>query len=316
MDDKEGTVEAVEALLLEHTNEINSRFYKNINPEVAFGVERFVIDRMYHLPKLLEEVSLTHISDSIYIISSEQKDSSGNSIKLEHRFQATTKEEAAKLYEKISQKLAGVQQKIWLACWRLGNQLKLFTYTCDLTDLMKLTYPERNGYFSVLDKLDFYENLKSIEQTKFVFSKPYTKGKKKLVLSYTIPMLSIPVQLGENDKYPQKITISLKAFNPYPSSEKILNVAAEIKHKTLELHADDTQLATWIQVRKSQRQKEEYLQVNLSFLLKLAGLERTALSNKSEAKKLLRKKLQRYADKGIIVSFSEKIQNQVQLKVR
>lgn len=281
-------------------------------------MERFILDRIYHLPRMLENTILTHLSDTTYLISSEQKDSTGNSIRLEHRFQATSEEEAQKLYEKISKKLAGVQQKIWLACWQLGNHLKKFTYNCDLTDLMKLTYPDRNGYFSVSDKIEFYEHLKSLEQTRFVFSKPYKKGKSKkdLRISYTIPLLSIPVQLGEGHQYPQCITLSIRAFDPDPVNERIAHVGAEIKHKTLELHSDDTQLATWIQTRKSQRQKEESIEVDLNFLFKLAGLERTCKSNRSEARRLLKNKLQRYVEKGIILAYPEKLESTVKIKVR
>ena len=299
--------QAVETILAEPKEEQLLRpLYKNINPNEGFGVERFVLDRVYYLPQLLENTQLTFLSGMTYLVSSEQKDASGNAIRLEHRFQATNEEEAKKLYEKISAKLAGVHQKIWLACWRLGNQLKKFTYTCALTDLMKLTYPDRDGYFSMAERIDFYEHLRSLEQTRFVFSKPYMKGSKELMLSYFIPLLNISQQLGK-ERYPQHITLSIRALVPYPANEKIVNVAAEIKHRTLELHADDTQLATWIQARKGQRPQEECIEIDLDYLLKLAGLERTALSNKTAAKKLLRKKLQRYVEKGILRAFPEKI---------
>lgn len=303
----------------EQRNQIPQRFYKGIDPDIGFGVERFVLDRMYYLPKLLQDTILTHLSGINYLVSSEQKDSSGNSITLEHRFQATTEEEAKRLYEKISAKLSGVQQKIWLACWRLGNHLKKFTYDCELTDIMKFTYPERNVYFSVADKIDFYEHLKSLEQTRFVLSKPYRKpgnSKKDLRISYTIPLLTIPVHFGEAERYPQRITLSIRAFDPEPIHEKIAHVGAEIRHKTLELHADDTQLATWLQARGNQRQKNGIIELDLDFLFTLAGLKKTASSNKSEAKKLLRKKLQRYVHKGIILSFPDKLENRVSLKIR
>lgn len=309
---------AIEDILSEQKAVIPHSFYKGIDSKEGFGIERFVLDRVYYLPKLLEDTNLTFVSGTTYLISSEQKDSSGNSIKLEHRFQATNDEEAKKLYEKISTRLAGVQQKIWLACWSLGNKLKKFTYTCQLTDLMHLTYPERNGYFAVSDKIEFYEHLKSLEQTRFVFSKPYKKRgqKKDLRISYTIPLLSIPVQLGEENRYPQDITLSIRTFDPDPIHEKIYHVGAEIKHKTLELHADDAQLATWVQTRKSQRQKEDSIEIDLNFLFSLSGLERTAQSNKTHAKKLLTNKLQRLIDKGIILSFPTKLENIVVIKVR
>jgi hypothetical protein len=309
---------AIEDILSEQNAMIPPTFYKGINPEEGFGVERFVLDRVYHLQNLLKNIQLDHLSGTNYLVSSEQKDSSGNSIKLEHRFQATSEQEALKLYEKIAAKLAGVQQKIWLACWSLGNKLKKFTYKCQLTELMHLTYPDRNGYFSVSDKIEFYEHLKSLEQTRFVFSKPYKKGnrKKDLRISYTIPLISIPVQLGDGDKYPQQITLSIRSFDPDPVHEKISHVGAEIKHKTLELHADDMQLSTWLQARKNQKQKQEFIEADLEFLFRLAGLERTAATNKSEAKRLLKNKMQRLVEKGILLGYPEKLDNPICLKIR
>jgi hypothetical protein len=184
---------------------------------------------------------------------------------------------------------------------------------------MKLTYPDRTQYFSVSERIDFYEHLKSLEQTRFVFSKPYKKkqgSKKELRVSYTIPLLTIPVQFGELEKYPQRITLSIRAFDPDPIDEKILYVGAEIKNKTLELHADDTQLATWLQARGNQRQQDGAIELDLDFLFSLAGLKKTALSNKSEAKRLLRNKLQRYVEKGIILHFNVKFENIISLKIR
>ncbi len=310
--------QAVEDILSEQKDIISCSFYKSINPEEGFGIERFVLDRVYYLPVLLEDIQLAHISDTNYLIFSEKKDRSGNSIKLEHRFQATSEQEAIKLYKKISTKLTGVQQKIWLACWSLGNRLRKFTYTCQFTDLMHLTYPERNGYFSVSDKMEFYEHLKSLEQTRFVFSKPCKKEsrKKELQISYTIPLLTIPVQLGEKFKYPQQITLSIRSFDPDPINEKIYNVGGEIKHKTLELHADVVQLATWLQTRKSQILKKSFIEVDLNYLFKLAGLEKTAIKNKGEAKRLLKNKLQKCIEKGILLSYPEKLEDPILLKVR
>ena len=118
------------------------------------------------------------------------------------------------------------------------------------------------------------------------------------------------------EKYPQRITLSIRAFDPDPIHEKISHVGAEIKHKTLELHADDTQLATWLQARSSQRQKGEVIELDLDFLFSIAGLKKTAISNKSEAKKLLVNKLQRCVKKGIILTVPKKMGNRVLLKIR
>jgi hypothetical protein len=322
---------AVETILSESSSESNeqiaSTFYKNIDTSEEFGVSRFVADRVYYLPKLLENTTLNFIQDTTYLISAEEKDPNGNSIKLEHRFKASDESEAGKLFEKIHQQLAGVQLKIWLACWRLGDQLRRYSYTCQLTDLMKIAYPERNGRFSVSDRTEFYDHLKSLEHTKLVFSKPKTSPSKPnakkntgsrskdLYQSFEIPLLQIISRIGgQEDKYPMQISISI--LNLYPHPGKMAFVGTPIKYKTLELHADDTMLATWIQTRKAQRPEEEFLTVEREYLINLSSLQRTNASNKSMASKKLLLKLQRLAATGVIKSAPAKITNEVQLKIR
>lgn len=317
--------EAVETILSkndietigDHFEQILPTFYKNIDTSNEFGVSRFVADRVYYLPKLLENIKLTFIQDSSYLVTAESKDSNGNSIKLEHRFKATNEEEAHKLYEKIYPQLAGIQLKIWLACWRLGDELRRYSYTCQLTDLMKIVHPERNGYFSVSEKTEFYEHLKSLEQTKILFSKPENSSKRKKYLYQTveIPLLQILSRLGgEEDKYPQQFSLSIMNLFPHPG--KMAFLGTPFKRKTLELHADDTQLATWIQTRKGQRPDENYLTIERDFLIKLSRLQRTDSSNKTVANKKLLLKLQRLAATGIIKEAPEKIAEEIELRVR
>ncbi len=308
---------AVETILSENIEQILPTFYKNIDPLQEFGVSRFVADRMYYFPKLLENMTLTFIQDSTYLISAESKDPNGNSIKLEHRFKATTEGEACKLYEKCCQQLAGIQLKIWLACWRLGDQMRRYTYNCRLIDLMKIVYPERKGFFSVSDKTAFYEHLKSLEQTKILFSKPKNnaKGRKDLYQTFEIPLLQILSKLGiEEGKYPQEVTISI--MNLFPNPGKMAFLGTPFKHGTLELHADDTQLATWIQTRKGQRPDEEFIVMEREFLINLSSLQRSNETNKAAANQKLIKKLQRLADKGIIKEAPTKITKEVKIRVR
>lgn len=309
--------EAVETIISKNIGQIQPTFYRNIDASREFGVSRFVADRIYYLPKLLENIKLTFIQDSSYLVSAESKDSNGNSIKLEHRFKATSEEEATKLYEKLYPQLAGIQLKIWLACWRLGDELRRYMYTCQLTDIMKIVHPDRSGYFSVSEKTEFFEHLKSLEQTKILFSKPkHNSGKKKDLYQTTeIPLLQIISRLGgEEDKYPQQITISIMNLYPHPGKMAFLGTA--FKHKTLELHADDTQLATWIQTRKGQRPEENRIVVERDFLIKLSRLQKTDSKNKTVANKKLILKLQRLAVTGIIKEAPAKITKEVELQVR
>lgn len=308
---------AVEAILSEQEQQLFPKFYQNIDLSQEFGVSRFVADKMAYLSRLLEETKLSHIQDSTYLVAAEIKDSRGNSIKLEHRFKATVDEEAKKLYNKISLQLAGIQQKIWLACWRLANELQKHVYSCQLTDLMRVTYPDHESFFSGSEKTEFFEHLKSLEQTKILFSIPEnnTKRKKNIMQTFEIPLLEIKGRKGgEEDKYPQQITISI--MNLLPNPGKMAFVGAPFKNQTLDLHADDILLAAWIQMRKAQRKDEPVIRVERDFLIRLAKLQKTDASNKSMANKCLIQKLRRIAEKGIIKETPASIEKMVLLKIR
>lgn len=308
---------AVEIILTDQNEQIQSTFYRNIDTSEEFGISRFVADRVYYLPKLLENITLSFIQNSTYLVSAEVKDPGGGAIKLEHRFKATNDIEAGKIYDKTYHQLAGIQLKIWLACWRLGDELRRYSYTCQLTALMRIVHPARKGYFSVSERTEFFEHLKSLEQTKLIFSRPNpgTKRKKELYQTYEIPLLQIISRIGgEDDKYPQQITLSIMNLFPHPGKMAFLGTA--FKLKTLELHADDTQLATWIQTRKGQRPDEKFITVERDFLIKLSRLQRTDATNKTVANKKLILKLQRLASTGVIKDAPTRLFKEVKLQVR
>jgi hypothetical protein len=294
--------------------------FKNINSENEFGIERFVMDRIYHLPDLIEGMGLDYLGGINYIAQSEKKDSAGNSIRFENRFKATSDEEAQKLYENIATKQVGIWQKIWLACWSLGNKKGQFTYSCSLTDLMHTAYPLRESYFSSGEKVEFYEHLKSIEQTRFVFSKSIKsrKRKKEQTYSYIIPLIAITHEIREREgnKYPERLTVSLRAFHPEPRNERIYHVGAPIKHKTLELHVEDTQLASWIQARKAQLLTAKFMKIDRNFLIRLAGLAGTDSQNRTVANKRLITKLEHLQEKGILKEAPSFITESMLLRIR
>jgi hypothetical protein len=289
-------------------------FYRNVDPSEEFGVSRFLTDRMAYLSRLLEKMTLEFVQDCMWVLASEVKDSRNNSIRLEHRFQATSAEEAARLYNKISLQLAGIELKIWLACWKVANILRRSSFTCQLTELMNVTYPKNGSFFSTSDKITFFMHLRNLEDTRFLFSTPCGK-KKSMYQTIEIPLLRVIAHVShENNKYPQQLSLSVIDLDP--DLGKMAYVGAAFKNRTLELHSDDTQLATWIQTRKSQRKDEHFIEADLDFLFSHGGLAKTASSNRRHAKKLLKNKLQRLQEKGVICSFPEPLEEIVFLKVR
>lgn len=314
--------QAIEAILARKPASIEEGFYKTVDSREEFGISRFVADRVYHMPQLLKNIELKRQKGTnTYILQSEQKDSGGSSIRLEHRLLASCSEEATKLSEIVVKRLQGVQNKIWMAAWQLANQLARFTYTCELTELMKLCYPERNADFSSAEKIEFYEHLRGLENTKIIFKRKRKKSlrsKRKIqeeYVEYEIRLLEIHGKIVAHDSYPNEITLTILNSAAF-QKEKTAFLGAAIKNKTLELHSDDAALALWVQTRKSQRMNQNFIKLERDSLYKLAGLQKTSETNRSHANKLLLVKLRRLFDKGIIISVPQKIEKIVMLQIR
>jgi hypothetical protein len=314
--------QAIEAILARKPTSIEEGFYKTIDSKEEFGISRFVADRVYHMPQLLKNIELKRQrGTNTYILQSEQKDSSGSSIRLEHRILASCPEEATKISEIVVKRLQGVQNKIWMAAWQLANQLARFTYTCELTKLMKLCYPERDAHFNSAEKIEFYEHLRGLENTKIIFKRKRKKSSrsknksKEEYIEYEIRLLEIHGKIAAHDCYPNEITLTILNSAAF-QEEKTAFLGTAIKNKTLELHSDDVSLALWVQTRKSQRMNENFIKLERDSLYRLAGLQKTSETNRSHANKLLLVKLRRLLDKGIIVSVPEKIEKIVVLQIR
>lgn len=314
--------QAIEAILARKPTLIEEGFYKTVDSKEEFGISRFVADRVYHMPQLLKNIELKRQKGTnTYILQSDQKDSSGSGIRLEHRFLASCPEEATKISEIVVKRLQGVQNKIWMATWQLANQLERFTFTCELTKLMKLCYPERDSHFNSAEKIEFYEHLRGLENTKIIFKRKrrkYSRSKHKSseeYIEYEIRLLEIHGKIVAHDSYPNEITLTILNTSAF-QNETTAFLGAAIKNKTLELHSDDASFALWIQTRKSQRMGVECIKLDRDSLYRLAGLQKTSETNRSHANKLLLVKLRRLMDKGILVSVPEKIEKIMMLQIR
>lgn len=171
------------------------------------------------------------------------------------------------------------------------------------------------------EKIEFYEHLRSLENTKIIFKrkiKKYNHSKYKPsqeYLEYEIRLLEIHGKIVAHDSYPNEITLTILNTSAF-QNEKTTFVGAAIKNKTLELHSDDASFALWIQTRKSQRMGKECVKVDRDSLYMLAGLQKTSETNRAHANKLLLVKLRRLMEKGILLSVPEKIEKIVMLQIR
>ena len=303
--------------LISEIEEIPSDFYKTVDVKEEFGISRVVADKIYNLPKILENAVLVRQGETTtYIIQAEGKDSYNNIIRLEHRLQATTQEEAEKIAKSVLKRLKGVQLKIWVSCWKMANTKGRLTFTCRLTDLMQYSNPLRNAHFNSAEKLEFYEHLRSLENTKFVYTKSYTvKGKDKIE-SYEIRLLEIHRRSGDKDEVtPQELTMTVLNA-PALQKQKTTFVGVGVKNKTLELHSDDTLFANLIQIRKNQNMESSHIKFERNSLMEIAGLSQTNKTKKSEANKLLLEKFYRLKEKGIILDSPKRIHDIISLKIR
>lgn len=307
----------IEMILANDANEIPSDFYKSIDPNEEFGISRVVADKVYNLPRMLDNATLLRQGDTTtYIIQAEIKDSKQNSIKLEHRLQATCPEEAERTAQLVLKRLRGMQLKIWTACWKMANTKSRYTFTCRLSDLMNFCNPQREAHFNSKERLEFYEHLRSLENTKFVFTKRYKKGKVDKYESYEIRLLEIHRHSGiKDEEAPQEISMTI--LNTLAlQKEKTTFVGVGVKNRTLELHADDAMLANLIQTRKNQNMAATHLKFERESLMEIAGLSLTNKTKKARANRLLIEKLNRLKDKGILLESPSRIKDVISLRVR
>ena len=295
--------------ILTDKNRIEDNFYKTIDSNIEFGISRTISDKLYHLPKLLSNPELIwQEGTTSYIIKSSTPDSAGHTITLEHRLQASSHEEAEKIATIVAERLRGVLHKIHMAAWKLANELRQFTFTCQMTELMRLCYPNREARFQNQEKIEFYEHLRALENTKMIYSrkKPTAKEGKQTIESIEIRLIEIHNKIGEKEEYPQAITLSV--FNaPALQNEKLAFVGARFKNTTLKLHAEVISVAAWLQARKAQHNdNNKSISVDEDYLIRVAGLEKTAQKNKSMARKRLHEKLLRCVEQGIIEAPIEK----------
>lgn len=307
--------QTIELILSSSQEIIPTKFYSGINEKDEFGILRIIGDKIPHLQKLLDDILIIQIDPTTYILQSEIKITANKSLKLEHRLYATNDEEAKKTGRIVKKKIEAAVLKAWLGCWAIANKKRRYTFTCHLTEIMNECNPNREVYFNSSEKAEFYEHLRILENTKFIYTNSYKQKGKDKYESYEIRMLEIHKHSGDKDEPP--INITMTVFNSAVFQYgKMAFVAFGVKNKTLGLHADDTFLATILQVRKNQMMNSDVISIDRDTLIERAGLSKTNKTNKSHANKLLLNKLKRYLDAGILLAIPSKIEDTIFLKIR
>jgi hypothetical protein len=288
--------------------------FHNVDTSQEFGVVRFIADQMNHLPSLLEEASVDKIGPNEYIIKAKKDlDSDGiRTLIFSHPLTAQTDESAREIAEMIKGKLLGIRHKMWQACWLYANEVKETQFSASVHDLMKACYPERSAKFSSKEKENFYEELRLLRFAEFTLrGETALRNGKSVEYKYNIPILRVGGSVGEIgviDGPPDKVFIDLCAITPPPIKEKMRFVAARIKRRTLELHAQDCPIAFHLQLRKNQilggsEESGNHADFKIEHLVITSGLQKTYQINPTVGIKRLLEKISRAQDKGIIKKF-------------
>lgn len=307
------------------SNAFPTQFFKTIQSD-EFGMSRLIADPLNNIHKLLEkDIAPERINEDQYIWQDECENSQGDKIRLEYRFKAPNQEEANKQTQEYIRRLRGRQKKIYEACWALASKRLSRIITCNLTELLLIAYPDRKNKhsFSIEQKLECFLDMLDLSQTKLIVTKRMQESSKKKnqINSFLLPFITIHKTSTYNmasekksERYPNSLSFSV-LHNPMYERESMYNVGAGLKHKTLELRPEDTMLAEYIQIRKSQLMTGNHIIFHeREALFKLAGLE--GIEHVGMANKRLLDKFGRIQDKGIILNYPRRVTFPFHVKIR
>lgn len=281
---------------------IKPKFFKGIDHNTEFGVSRIISDRVFHLAKLLEKLNVRPIAQNSYKLHASEVTSAGT-VGLEYFFTSSNDEQAEKVASIFKKKIAGVGERLWLACWDIANEAGSSLFVVDSYDLYRKCHPGRKAYPNGEERKEFYNLVRLLECTKFSFTRSNNK-KSAATTTYELPVIQICSYDGcESSGWPRRLRLQV-----LPTlTDKMAFVAAPIHKNTLHLDSADCHLATILQNRRSQYKSADIISFSVEDLIEHAGLHITAQTKPQQAKKLLLAKLARLKGKGIIKGHSTKL---------
>ncbi len=278
--------------------------FNSIDNSNFFGVTKHFMDRFYHLPQLLKESVLRHISGNDYEIRSQigMKGRAAGSVGLIYDFTASSFEEAQMIEKDYKDRMLGEATRVLLAYWKRANKKKMFHFVDRLSDVMfEIADEKREIYFSTKEKTEFWQNTKILMRTQLTIEcevKPKW-SKKPQLLRIPHRMLEIKADLSDllEKNYPNEVAITV--LDPVHFKERA-SMATAITNSTLKLRPSDIMLALTLQTRGAQRRDSPAMPFKESDLIDLANLSRTARSNVRTARARLSKKIGALRSRGII----------------
>ena len=308
---------AIRKLIAQKGLEKTTPLFKSINTTTHYGITKSIMDRLFHLPKLLENAVAYNTSGWQWEIKANLSDKDRGHmgpIGLYHSFTASNAEEAKKYLDDF---------KIWIreealqdlnAYWKIACEKNKFNYSCSLSDVMtKNSDDSRTAFFSVKEKQRFWASTRKLENTKLTIKLDFSKNKQKkrstinkkndqkILIEHRLVDVGARMQTVNEDTYPNNIMVRVLNAEEFQHQSQI---ATAIHNNTLKLPRKDILLALTIQTRQSQTQGKETNEFDEAFLINRANLQQTANSNKSKARSDLRKKLEKIKENKIIETYS------------
>lgn len=289
---------------------LQKTLFTNIDIKEDMGIVRAIVDSLYYLEKILCDMKLNNLYDSMYEAKGSIKNTKGETITLEYSFRASSNDDAQDALEEYKSIMLKKGLRTWMAYWCSANEKGCMEYKCALTEVMKWTADgEREAYFSQKEKEEFWSLTKMLGMTKLSRSKIVKRrGKGKEFIQW-IEQPLVEVFGGERpldnvDKNPAAVAVRILM----PNMGKNSFVPALYKLTTLKLNPNDTYLAFIVQTRASQMQRgERTLFFDWDYLFEIGNLQQTAISNSRMAKAKIRLKMEKLKQGQIIETCEEQL---------
>lgn len=276
--------------------------FKSINSKDCFAITKPIMDRIYHIPDLLENAEAINTSGDQWEIKSKLENRGTGPIGLSHTFIAQNPEDAKKYLYSYKEWMRGEGLKVLTAYWKTACERKWFHFSTPLSSVMKqVSIETRKMDFSVKERRKFWAATRKLENTKLTIELhfPHVKRKKeqKLIIEHRLVDVGARMHDIDEDTYPNDIMV--KVLNPNDFQQQS-QIGTEIHNNTLKLHPKDVLLALSLQTRKAQTMEKDTNTFDENFLIDRANLKQTSKSNKSTARKKLNTKLDKMKNENII----------------
>ncbi len=289
---------------------INKKLFANIDIKKDIGIVRAIADSIYHLGKILREMTHEKLYENMYVAKGNAINSKGETITLEYTFRASTSEDADIAMQEYKNIMLKKGLKTWMAYWCSANEFGMVEYKCQLVDVMKWSADdERESYFSQKEKEEFWALTKMLGMTKLSRSKIVRKQGKGREYRQWIEQPLVEIFGGERlleteDKYPASIAVRVLM----PNMGRKSFVPATYNISTAKLNPSEIYLPFIIQTRASQMQRgEKEIFFEWDYLFELGNLQQTAISNSRMAKAKIRQKMEKLKTGNIIEGYEEEL---------